>query len=197
MRRQPSRVQVLAALGELARRHAHSAPPKNGSVAVAWPLHAVVLDKDSKDVDGKACSRYVLAPQHQGPSMSHLPAVLPRVEAGFPSPAADFAEESLDLVRLVVKRPAATFYWRVVGGSMTEAGIADGDLLVVDRSVSPQAGDIVVAVVGDGFSVKRLARKGTGWELQSEGDGPRIAIDPELGVEIWGVATWAFKELRR
>ena len=122
------------------------------------------------------------------------PPILPQAAGGFPSPATDHTEGSLDLVRLVVRKPAATFYMRVVGSSMAGAGIGDGDLLVVDRSLTPRDGDVVVAVIGDGLACKRVAKAGDGWELASEGDGPTIAIVPDLGVEIWGVVTWSFKE---
>lgn len=125
------------------------------------------------------------------------PSTLEQAACGFPSPAADHTEGALDLVRLVVRKPAATFYMRVVGGSMAGAGIADGDLLVVDRSVTPRDGDVVVAVIGDGLVCKRVAKISVGWELESDGDGPTIAIDPDQGVEIWGVVTWSFKEHRR
>ena len=117
-----------------------------------------------------------------------------QVEAGFPSPAADHTEGGLDLVRLVVKRPAATFFMRVVGSSMTGAGIADGDLLVVDRSVKPKEHDVVVAVVDGGLACKRVRRCGTGWLLASDGEGPSIPIDPESGLDIWGVVSWSFRE---
>ena len=125
------------------------------------------------------------------------PTNLPQATGGFPSPAADHTEGTLDLVRLAVRKPAATFYMRVVGASMAGAGIGDGDLLVVDRSLTPRDGDVVVAVIGDGLACKRAVKAGAGWELASEGDGPTIAIDPDLGVEIWGVVTWSFKEHRR
>ena len=122
---------------------------------------------------------------------SNLP---PQVEAGFPSPAADHTEGGLDLVRLVVRRPSATFYMRVAGSSMTGAGIGEGDLLVVDRSVTPREGDVVVAAIGDGLTLKRLARAGNGWTLTSEGEGPTIPVDPDQGVELWGVVAWSFKQ---
>ena len=126
----------------------------------------------------------------------NAPTSLEQAACGFPSPAADHTEGSLDLVRLVVRKPAATFYMRVVGGSMTGAGIGDGDLLVVDRSLTPRDRDVVVAVIGDGLVCKRITKALAGWELASEGDGPTIAIDPDQGVEIWGVVTWSFKEHR-
>ncbi len=117
-----------------------------------------------------------------------------QVEAGFPSPATDHTEDNLDLVRLVVRHPAATFFMRVSGSSMTGAGIGDGDLLVVDRSLTPHEDDIVVAVIDGGFTCKRVQKAGKGWVLASEGDGPNIKIDPDQGVEVWGVVSWSFRE---
>ncbi|MEI8395984.1 MAG: translesion error-prone DNA polymerase V autoproteolytic subunit [Rhodospirillaceae bacterium] len=123
-----------------------------------------------------------------------MPPSVQQVEAGFPSPAADHTEGNLDLVRLVVRRPAATFFMRVAGSSMTGAGIGDGDLLVVDRSVSPRENDVVVAIVDGGFTCKRVRRNGQFWVLASDGQGPIIPIDPDAGVEIWGVVAWSFRE---
>jgi DNA polymerase V len=100
-----------------------------------------------------------------------------QVEAGFPSPAADHTEGNLDLVRLVVRHPAATFFMRVSGSSMTGAGIGDGDLLVVDRSLTPHEDDIVVAVIDGGFTCKRVQKAGKGWVLASESDMLMTAID--------------------
>jgi DNA polymerase V len=124
------------------------------------------------------------------------PPAAPTAEAGFPSPAQDFTEGALDLNRLVIRRPAATYFWRVSGSSMTEAGISDGDLLVVDKSITPREDDIVVAIVDGGFALKRLAKAGSGWALRSEGNGvcPTIKVDEETGIVIWGVVTYSFKE---
>ncbi len=76
------------------------------------------------------------------------------VAAGFPSPAEQYQEPPLDLNELLVKRPAATFFVRVQGDSMIGAGIHDGDLLVVDRSLRPASGDVVIACVNGDFTVK-------------------------------------------
>ena len=78
------------------------------------------------------------------------------VVAGFPSPAEQYLEPPLDLNELLVKRPAATFFVRVQGESMVGAGIHDGDLLVVDRSLAPADGDVVIAAVDNEFTVKYL-----------------------------------------
>ena len=76
------------------------------------------------------------------------------VVAGFPSPAEQYLEPPLDLNELLVKRPAATFFVRVAGDSMVGAGIREGDLLVVDRSLTPASGDIIIAAVDGEFTVK-------------------------------------------
>ena len=78
------------------------------------------------------------------------------VVAGFPSPAEQYLEPPLDLNALLVKRPAATYFVRVEGDSMINAGILPGDLLVVDRSLTPVDGDIIIAAVDGEFTVKRL-----------------------------------------
>ena len=93
-----------------------------------------------------------------------LPLIGERVEAGlpgfpgFPSPADDFIERPLDLNEQLVSNPIATFFVRASGNSMDGAGIHDGDLLVVDRSVTPAHGKVVIAVVDGGLTVKRLTK---------------------------------------
>jgi len=78
------------------------------------------------------------------------------VAAGFPSPAAQYEEDSLDLNRLLIRRPAATFFLRASGDSMIGAGIYSGDILVVDRSITPNDGDVVIACIENEFTVKRI-----------------------------------------
>lgn len=86
--------------------------------------------------------------------MSTSPVIAGSVKAGFPSPAEQYLEPPLDLNQLLVKRPAATYFVRVEGDSMIGAGIRDGDLLVVDRSLTPADGDIIIAAVDGEFTVK-------------------------------------------
>jgi SOS-response transcriptional repressor LexA len=88
--------------------------------------------------------------------MSKKAKVAGSVVAGFPSPAEQYLEPPLDLNELLVKRPAATYFVRVEGDSMIEAGIHDGDLLVVDRSLRPASGDVIIASVDGDFTVKTL-----------------------------------------
>ena len=88
--------------------------------------------------------------------MSLIPLYSSPISAGFPSPADDYLEQCLDLNDFLIKKPAATFLVRVKGDSMIEAGIGEGDILIVDRSITPQFGFIVIAVVNGEFTVKRL-----------------------------------------
>ncbi|KAB2684396.1 LexA family protein [Brucella tritici] len=110
--------------------------------------------------------------------------------AGFPSPADDYIEEAIDLSRLLILNPPATFLWRVEGHSMRDAGIFHGDLLVVDRSLTPMDGDIVVAIVHGERSLKRLSLRGGRARLLFENrDMPLFSVPEIAEVEIWGVAT--------
>ncbi len=131
-----------------------------------------------------------------------LPLVGGRVEAGFPSPADDFIERSLDLNEQLVANPIATFFVRASGNSMDGAGIHDGDLLVVDRSISPTHGSIVVAVVDGGLTVKRLTKRGARMSLTPEpnkldqGRYAPIKVGENTDVTIWGVVTWSLHRLQ-
>lgn len=119
------------------------------------------------------------------------PLLASRVEAGFPSPADDYVERTLDLNEEVITHPAATFFLRAGGRSMLGAGIHDGDLLVVDRSKTAETEMVVVAVVDGEFTVKRLTRGPDGPTLTAEHRGyPPIPIGPDTEVTIWGVVTW-------
>ena len=115
-----------------------------------------------------------------------------KTAVGFPSPAADYREEPLDLNRLLVTRPAATFFVRAQGDSMVGVGIFDDDLLIVDRGRKPVGGNIVVAVIDGDFTVKRLHISGGKAELVPENDAYRpIPLDPDSDAQIWGVVTYA------
>ena len=96
--------------------------------------------------------------------MSAKPSLSGQVQAGFPSPAEQYSEPPLDLNELLVKRPAATYFVRVSGDSMVGEGIRDGDILVVDRSLRPASGDIVIACIDGEFTVKtlRIGKPGPG-----------------------------------
>ncbi len=119
-----------------------------------------------------------------------LPLAESSVPAGFPSPADDFIANQLDLNEHLILHPAATFFVRVAGDSMIGAGITDGDILIVDRSLEPTDGKIVIAVVNGELVVKRLRRTEKGWLLLAENDDySPIEVGEEGEFEVWGVVT--------
>jgi len=119
-----------------------------------------------------------------------LPLLAGKVAAGFPSPADDYIEKTLDLNELLVQKPAATFFARAQGESMLGAGIHHNDILVVDRSIEPVPGKIVICALNGELTVKRLDRDNGLWKLKAENkDYPDIAIHEELEMVIWGVVT--------
>lgn len=108
--------------------------------------------------------------------------------AGFPAPADDLVEKALDINDLVIQNPASTFFVRVQGDSMEGAGIFSGDVLVVDKAVTPVDGKIVVAAIYGEMVVKRLKKRGAGFELQSEQEGYEpISVADNDDCFIWGV----------
>ena len=112
------------------------------------------------------------------------------VSAGFPSPAEDWSDERLDLNEYAVKNPAATFFVRARGDSMTGAGIYDGDILVVDRSLTASPNQIVIAIVDGEFTVKYLRRVNLRNFLEAaNAKYPAIVLTPDSNAEIWGVVT--------
>ena len=124
------------------------------------------------------------------------PFFLARIEAGFPSPASDYVETQLDLAEHLVEHEAATYYLRVSGTSMTEAGIHDGDLLVVDRAVEPADGDVVVAALDGELTVKRLHTRAGQIVLapESEQHDP-IPVRDGQELVVWGVVRHVVHEV--
>lgn len=120
------------------------------------------------------------------------------VAAGFPSPAEDYAQERVDLNKLVVQHPACTFLVQAAGHSMRDAGISDGDLLVVDRVLEAKHGDIVIAYVEDEFTVKFLHKKGGAIKLCPANSefSEIIPKDGQLFI-LWGVVTAIVKLLKK
>lgn len=113
-----------------------------------------------------------------------------KIEAGFPSPADDYIESHLDLNEYLVKNPPATFFVRVSGESMIDAGIHPDDLLIVDRSLTPQSNQIVIAVLNSEFTVKRLVKKdGVFWLMPENKKFNPYRINDGDDVLIWGVVT--------
>jgi DNA polymerase V len=130
------------------------------------------------------------------PENADLPLVLCRVEAGFPSPADDYMEGSLDLNEHVIKHPSATYFVRASGDSMTGAGIFDGDLLIVDRSLEPAHGRVAIVEVDGQLTVKRLCKSKGRFSLQSENvNYPPIELQEETEVMVWGVVTHVLHKL--
>ena len=128
-----------------------------------------------------------------GNSLSLFEAAVP---AGFPSPAADYEQDRLDLNRHLVKNPAATFFVRVTGDSMTGAGIHDGDLLVVDRSLETKDKNIVIAVLDGELTVKRIRIRNRKITLEPENHNYSAQeITPDTAFEVWGVVTSAIHKL--
>ena len=128
-----------------------------------------------------------------------LPMVQGTVRAGFPSPADDFSVKRHDLNDLLITHPTATFFWRVRGTSMQGAGIADGDILVVNRALSPVHGDVVVAEVDNDFTVKYLYRRNGRIKLQAaDPTFPDIVFEraDDQRLTIVGVVTSTIKRFR-
>ena len=116
------------------------------------------------------------------------------IPAGFPSPAADYVEKGLDLNDYLIRNRATTFFFRVCGNSMDQANIHDGDTVIVDRSINPQHGHLVLAVVNDDFTIKRLYRRDGVVELHPENpafDSIKFSEGEEL--QIWGVVVGSIR----
>lgn len=119
-----------------------------------------------------------------------LPLFLAKVPAGFPSPADDYLDKNLDLNEYLIKNPASTFCVRVEGNSMLKAGIHDGDILIVDRSLEPVDKKIVIAVVNGDLTVKRIRKVKGKVFLEPESDEFKpIEISETTDCQVWGVVT--------
>lgn len=120
------------------------------------------------------------------------------VKAGFPSPAEDYMGESLDFNRDLIRNPEATFYALVEGDSMMDVGICKGDIAVIDRSIEPQHGDVVVGAIDREFTVKflDLTHKDEGWiELRpANKEFSPMRIDESSNFRVWGVVIYTIKK---
>lgn len=121
----------------------------------------------------------------------------PELRAGFPSPAEEYLRDSLDFNRDMIKHPESTFYGRVIGDSMIDAGINDGDIAVIDKMREPHNGSIVVAYVNNEFTIKYLdtTHRGEGYiELRPANTKyAPIRIDEGDDFEVWGVVVYTIK----
>jgi len=119
------------------------------------------------------------------------------VSAGYPSPADDYLDGSLDLNQHLIKHPTATFFVRVAGESMREAGIHTGDVLIVDRALTPRDGSIIIAVVNGELTVKRLSKRQGKLILVPENNQyPPLAITETTAFEVWGVVTYVIHRVK-
>ncbi len=136
-------------------------------------------------------NKNTLVKKHQNSSLETVPYILSRISAGFPSPADDYIENNLSISELLIKNQLSTFLMKASGESMIEAGINDGDVLVVDRSLEARSRDIVIAIFEGNLTVKRLIIKADGSAiLKSENPlYKNILISEYTELEIWGVVT--------
>lgn len=190
MKPQPSKQRHGGTRQGAGRKSAYGEPTK--TVRVPESLVSVVVGYlDSV--------RHQPAGSHVGASMRpvaslRLPTAVPalgrKVRAGRPTSGDDYQEEAVDLGRHLVRDPSTTFVMKVVGWSMRDAGIDDGDELVIDRGLAPDDGRIVVADIDGELTVKRLKRTATGWLLQAcNPDFADVPIGGKNNLHIWGVVT--------
>ena len=126
-----------------------------------------------------------------------LPVADGGIRAGFPSPAQDYLESGIDLNKELVKNPSSTFFGRVSGDSMAGAGIEDGDLIVIDKSISASEGDIAVCFVDGEFTLKRIhIENDFVWLVPENPKYRRINVTPDQNFMVWGVVTYSIKDVR-
>lgn len=121
------------------------------------------------------------------------------IPAGFPSPAQDYIREGIDLNREIVRHRETTFYARICGESMRDAGIFDGDLIVIDRSIEARDGDFIVACIDGEFTVKKYRidrRRRCAWLVPANPDFSPVKVTADNDFIIWGVVTYTIKKLK-
>ena len=119
------------------------------------------------------------------------------IHAGFPSPATDYMTQAIDLNKELVRHPAATFYGRVVGDSMIDAGVDEGDILVIDKALEARDGDMAVCFVDGEFTLKYLHIHENGIVLKPANTKyPEIEITEGVDFKMWGVVTYIIKKTR-
>lgn len=128
---------------------------------------------------------------------------LPEIKAGFPSPAQDYSENIIDLNRELVKNPASTFFGRAKGESMLDAGISDGDILIIDKSIEPYQDAVAVCFIDGEFTLKRVHFvKEDGqlkeiWLIPQNKEFKPIVVTPDNTFLIWGIVTYSIKSHKR
>ena len=121
-----------------------------------------------------------------------IPLLTDSVSAGFPSPADDHIEENIDLNEHLISNPFSTFFLRVKGDSMINAGIKDKDLIIVDKSLTARPGNIIIAMIDGEFTIKRLSIKNDELYLKAENNNyPNFCFKNHIDVQIWGVVIYS------
>ena len=121
-----------------------------------------------------------------------IPLLNDSVSAGFPSPADDYTEENIDLNEHLISNPFSTFFLKVKGESMINAGIKDKDLIIVDKSLIAKPGDIVIAMIDGEFTIKRLSIKNDELYLKAENHNyPDFSFKNHIDIQIWGVVIYS------
>jgi len=129
-------------------------------------------------------------------SDSAAPARRPTASAGFGSPGSDSTVRRIDLNDALIRHPQASYVMRAAGGAMTDAGIDDGDVLLVDRAIRPASGHVVIAVVDSELTCRRLSHHDGATVLRAASPGhPDVLIGPDRPLEVWGVVTHVIKSL--
>ncbi len=123
-----------------------------------------------------------------------IPVVSTAISAGFPSPALDFIDLSIDMNKHLIKRPSSTFYGRVKGQSMKDVGITDGDLLVIDKSITPKDDQIAVCYVDGEFTIKKIKfEQDVCWLIPANDAYQPIRVTSQNDFLIWGIVTHVIK----
>ena len=121
-----------------------------------------------------------------------IPLFSDSISAGFPSPADDYTEENIDLNEHLISNPFSTFFLRVKGNSMINAGIKDKDLIIVDKSLTAKPGNIIIAMIDGEFTIKRLSIKNNELYLKAENHNyPDISFRNHIDIQIWGVVIYS------
>jgi len=125
-----------------------------------------------------------------------LPLLIPPVSAGFPSPAEDYTDNVIDLNKELIRNPYATFFAKVKGFSMKDAGIEPGDILVIDKSLEPANGKIAVCFIDGEFVLKRIKIGKDGvWLMPANDNYLPLKITEENNFHVWGIVTYVIKKM--
>ena len=127
-------------------------------------------------------------------SNMEIPVLSTPISAGFPSPALDFIDLSIDMNKYLIKRPTSTFYGRVKGQSMKDVGISDGDLLVIDKSIAPKDDQVAVCYLDGEFTLKKIKlEKDICWLIPANESYQPIQVTSQNDFLIWGIITHVIK----